>query len=96
MSKATDYISEYTRRCSNEIYNGLYENWITPDHAKNAIAITKLEMIEKACKCYCDDICEKSMCGMCFHKHVNGQIKDSFKYNECNELKMIINAMKDE
>ena len=51
--------------------------------------------IEKACRCYCDDICEKGMAGMCFHKHDGqGQVKNTFKYNECDELKLLINAMK--
>ncbi len=54
-------------------------------------------MIEKACKCYCDDICDKGRCGMCFHKHdVEGQVKNSFQYNECNELKLIRKAMEED
>lgn len=53
-------------------------------------------MIEKACKCYCDDICDKGRCGMCFHKHdVEGQVKNSFQYNECNELKLMRKAMEE-
>lgn len=52
--------------------------------------------IEKACRCYCDDICEQRLCGMCFYKHDGqGQIKNTFKYNECNELKLLINGMKE-
>ena len=51
-------------------------------------------MIDKACKCYCDDICDKGRCGMCFYKHDNeGQVKNTFRYNECNELKLIRKAM---
>lgn len=47
-------------------------------------------MIEKACKCYCDDLCEKGMCGMCYYKHdENQQIVNTFKYNECEDLKLI-------
>ena len=47
-------------------------------------------MVEKACRCYCDDLCDKGRCGMCFHKHDSEQqIKNGFKYNECNELKFI-------
>ena len=47
-------------------------------------------LIDKACKTYCDLICKKGMCGMCYHKHDNnGQIKNDFKYNECNELQLI-------
>ena len=53
-------------------------------------------IIDKACKCYCDDICDKGRCGMCFHKHdVEGQVKNSFQYNECNELKLIRKAMEE-
>lgn len=53
-------------------------------------------MIEKACKCYCDDICDKGRCGMCFHKHDGkGQVKNTFRYNECNELKLIRKTMEE-
>ena len=53
-------------------------------------------MIEKACKCYCDDICDKGRCNMCFHKHDgNGQVKNTFQYNECNELKLIRKSMEE-
>lgn len=56
--------------------------------------IRKDAVIEKACKCFCDDICEKGMAGMCFHKHDGqGQVKNTFKYNECNELKLLINSL---
>ena len=48
------------------------------------------EAIDKACKCYCDDLCEKGMCGMCYYKHdENQQIVNTFKYNECEDLKLI-------
>lgn len=54
------------------------------------------KMIEKACKCYCDDICDKGRCGMCFHKHDGkGQVKNTFQYNECNELKLMRKAMEE-
>lgn len=47
-------------------------------------------MIEKICRCYCDDLCEKGMCGMCYYKHdENQQIVNTFKYNECEDLKLI-------
>ena len=47
-------------------------------------------MVEKICKCYCDDLCEKGMCGMCYYKHdENQQIVNTFKYNECEDLKLI-------
>lgn len=50
--------------------------------------------VEKACKCYCDDICEKGMCNMCFHKNdEKGQVKKTFTYSECNELQIIRRVM---
>lgn len=53
-------------------------------------------MIEKACRCYCNDICDKGRCCMCFHKYDGkGQIKNDFQYNECNELKFIRKAMEE-
>ena len=53
-------------------------------------------LVEKACKCYCDDICDKSRCGMCFHKYDGEyQVKNSFQYNECDVLKMIRKAMEE-
>ena len=53
-------------------------------------------MIEKACRCYCDDICDKGRCCMCFHKHDGkGQVKNGFQYNECNELKLIRKSMEE-
>lgn len=46
--------------------------------------------VEHLCRCYCDDLCEKSRCGMCFHKYDGKyQVKNTFKYNECYELKML-------
>lgn len=51
-------------------------------------------MVARACMCYCDDICEKSMSGMCFHKYDHlQQVKNDFKYNECNNLKLLIHEM---
>ena len=53
-------------------------------------------MIDKACKCYCDDICDKGRCGMCFHKYDGEyQVKNTFQYNECNELKFLRKAMEE-
>ena len=52
-------------------------------------------MIEKFCKCYCDDLCEKGRCGMCYYKHdENQQIVNTFKYNECENLKLIRSLVK--
>ena len=78
-----------------------FDNAILPneDAAKNyryRHYIRKMQdaFIEKACQCYCDDICTKGMSGMCFYKHDGrGQVKNTFKYNECNELKLLINSM---
>ena len=65
--------------------------------ADNSIEYTRADaFIEKACRCYCDDICDQRLCGMCFYKHDGqGQVKNSFKYNECNELKLLINGLKE-
>lgn len=58
------------------------------------IETTRIQMIGKACKTYCDLMCERGMCGMCYHKHDHkGQIKNDFKYNECNELQLIRREM---
>lgn len=77
---------------------------IVHESGYNAIPSTLFEMatwadktmIDKACECYCDDICDKGRCCMCFHKHDNkGQVKNDFQYNECNELKLIRKAMEE-
>ena len=53
------------------------------------------EAIDNVCKCYCDDLCEKGMCGMCYYKHDHEQqVKNTFKYNECEDLKLIRNLIK--
>jgi hypothetical protein len=106
MKKVEQYIKEHTRNCSNEIgychnktrnHNHVFYSWLSPDHAKKSVEIAREEMIEKACRGYCDNMCEKGMCGMCYHKHDGrGQVKNTFKYNECNELQILINAMKHE
>lgn len=95
MNKAEKFISEHTRKLTQ--YGDDYFLWLTPDQAKKAVEIAKEEMIEKACRGYCDDICEKGMCGMCYHKNDGkGQVKNTFKYNECYALQVLINSMKDE
>ena len=54
----------------------------------------KKHLIDTACKCFCDDLCEKSLCGMCFHKYDGKhQIKNSFQYKECNELQLLRKTM---
>lgn len=46
--KAEQYIKDYTRNCSNELSNGEYESWLTPDYALKAVEVAKEEAIEKA------------------------------------------------
>lgn len=58
MAKAEQYIKDYTRNCSNELSNGEYESWLTPDQALRAAEIAKEETIEKACK-YINDHWDK-------------------------------------
>lgn len=56
----------------------------------------KWDLIDKACRCYCDNICEMGRSGMCYHKYDGkGQIKSAFKYNECNELQLIYRIMEE-
>ena len=47
-------------------------------------------MIERMCRCFCDVLCVKGVSGMCYYKHDHlQQIKNTFRYNECNALKII-------
>lgn len=66
---------------------------------QNALVVAttvKKEMIEKACKCFCDNICEQNMSAMCFFKHDGqGQVRNSFGYNECNELRLMRHEMEE-
>ena len=57
MSKASDYIRDYTKRCSNAVEGcnqdayyseGLYQPWLTPENALAAMEIAKEEWLEKA------------------------------------------------
>lgn len=51
---------------------------------------------EQACKCYCDLICDKGRCGMCFIKNDGeGQVKNDFGYKGCLELDLIRNYIKE-
>ena len=53
------------------------------------------EAIDNACRCYCDDLCEKGRCGMCYYKHDHEQqVKNTFNYNECDDLKLIRSLVK--
>ena len=46
---AEQFIKEYTRGISNEIENGCYHEWLTPDEARAACIIERKETINKAC-----------------------------------------------
>ena len=46
MSKAEKFIQDYTMGCSNEIENGVYHEWLTPEQAKAAVEIAREEMID--------------------------------------------------
>lgn len=62
----------------------------------DAIEVTRKQMIDKACKIYCDDLCERSRCGMCYHKYDHkAQVKNDFKYSECETLKMFRKDMEE-
>ena len=61
-----------------------------------AIKETRKRMSDKACKIYCDDLCESSRCGMCYHKYDHkAQVKNDFKYSECETLKMFRKDMEE-
>ena len=65
MSKTEKFISEYTRYCSNAIYDPydtgdaitIYAPWLTPDQARKAVEIAREEITEKACE-YLDGFIE--------------------------------------
>lgn len=62
MTRAEEYIKNYTRNCSNKVcyeegIGDLYEPWLTPDDALCAVEIAKEEMTEKACE-YIDGLIE--------------------------------------
>ena len=56
MSKAEKFIQDYTKNCSNAIYDPydtgdaitIYAPWLTPDQARRAVEIAREEMINKA------------------------------------------------
>lgn len=72
---------------------GFYDSVSTNDLigcAKESIEWADRTILDRVCRCYCDDICRIGMTNMCFHKHDSkGQVKNTFKYNECNDLKFI-------
>ena len=62
-----------------------------------AIKVKGKQMIDKACEIYCDNLCERSRCGMCYHKYDHkAQVKNDFKYSECETLKMFRKDMGEE
>lgn len=62
----------------------------------DAIEVTRKRMSDKACKIYCDDLCEHSRCGMCYYKYDHKtQVKNDFKYSECETLKMFRKDMEE-
>ena len=55
MSKARQFIKDYTRSCSNieytqGVYTPSYHPWLTPEQALAAVDIAREELIEKACE----------------------------------------------
>lgn len=56
MTKAEQFIKDYTSCCSNETnapnyHDGkVYYPWLTPDQALRAVEIAKEEWLDKACK----------------------------------------------
>ena len=58
MSKAEQFIEDYTNHCSNELCVEdrfgkkviSYHEWLTPDQARRAVEIEREEVIEKACE----------------------------------------------
>ena len=39
IAKAEQFIRDYTKRCSNELTDGSYHEWLTPDQARRAVEI---------------------------------------------------------
>ncbi|SEA78791.1 hypothetical protein SAMN04487851_11423 [Prevotella sp. tc2-28] len=63
MSKAEEFIQDYTRNCSNEFEPqkappSVYNPWLTPNEARKAVEIAREEVIEKACE-YLDLHCNE-------------------------------------
>ena len=55
MTKAEEFIQNYTRNCSNELVKydsaGIeYEPWLHPDQARKAVEMAKEEVIENTCE----------------------------------------------
>ena len=48
--KAEQFIKDYTRGISNEIENGCYHEWLTPEQCRAACIIEREETINNACE----------------------------------------------
>lgn len=46
---AEQFIKDYTNHCSNELADGGFHEWLTPEQAHRAVEIAKDAFIEKAC-----------------------------------------------
>ena len=47
MTKAEKFIQDYTMGCSNEIEEGVYHEWLTPEQARKAVEIARDEMLKE-------------------------------------------------
>ena len=56
--EAEQFIKDYTKRCSNELTDGGYHEWMTPDQASKAVEIAVEETIDNACQYLDDNIVE--------------------------------------
>lgn len=66
MGKASDFIRDHTKRCSNEAEwdyktclsdTCMYQPWLTPDNALAAVEIERQEVIEKVLDFFENDLC---------------------------------------
>ena len=62
MSKAEEFIKNYTRNCSNEMAfenkdgSKLYHAWLTPDQARRVAEIARGETIKEVCEWIKDNL----------------------------------------
>jgi hypothetical protein len=86
MSKAEEFIQNYTRNCSNEIIGGgwvngefvqIFNPWLTPDQARKAVEIAREEVIEEAVKWLNGNIADYFG-----HSPVYSYVEDFRKYME--------------
>ena len=50
MERAKQFIQYYTIRCSNELIDGVYHEWVSPYTALCACEIAQEELLKKACE----------------------------------------------